>query len=280
MKTFLKINHLSLALLILSLFALASCSTPRYAYSPSAHNVPVLEKKGDGKLGAFYSTNLTADSRLNDYPVTSRTRGADVQGAYAITDNIAIQANYYNRWEKTTGGPDTVSITYHRNITELGLGYYMPLSASRKNIFFQVFLGGGLGKFSFTDLRPTGSGYFHDANVTKIYIQPGFVYRSKGSFSSAVSLRASIINFSKIKTNYSYSQLEDYKLDSLNSRSKVFFEPAFTGSFGLKGIPALRFEFQAGVSFLAAHSLLDYHPFCLSLGTYMNLGDLLHKKAE
>ena len=29
----------------------ASCNTPRYIYSPAAHNVPVLTKKGDTKNG-------------------------------------------------------------------------------------------------------------------------------------------------------------------------------------------------------------------------------------
>ena len=34
-------------LAIITVISLASCDTPRYAYSPTAHNVPVLVKQGD-----------------------------------------------------------------------------------------------------------------------------------------------------------------------------------------------------------------------------------------
>lgn len=273
----LKMNRLSILLSGLAIYLLASCST-RYAYSPSAHNVPVLEKKGDSKIGALYSSNLTGDNRLDGNLQTNRTRGFDLQGAYAITDNFAIQAGHYYRWEKSTGGDDTATITYHRNITELGVGYYTPISPNKKNIILQVFVGAGLGKSEFTDGRPSGANYFHKANVTKIYIQPAFLFRSKGSFTSAISLRGSIVNFSRISTNYSSDQLHHFELDSLNNRSKFFIEPAVTGSFGLKGLNGVKFEIQAGLSFLTSiRSPLDYHPFNFSIGTYIELGKLMRK---
>lgn len=269
-----KTSFLSVAVVLIA--ALSACNTARYAYSPSAHNVPVITQKGDGKVGAFYSTNLVGEERQNGETVDNRTRGFDLQGAYAVTDNFAVQASYFYRWEKTRRNSDSSTIRYNRNLTELGLGYYLPLN-DKKRAFFQVFAGAGLGKFSFTDVDITGS-YFHQANITKVYVQPAFLYRSKGSFTSSISLRASIINYSRIKTNYSYSQIHDYDLDSLNNRSKIFFEPAFTGSFGLKGVPGLRFEFQAGLSLLASTKFMNYRFIDLSVGTWLNLGDFLRKK--
>jgi hypothetical protein len=257
------------------IFAAASCTTPRYIYSPSAHNVPVLTKKGDGKIGAAYSTNLTGEAKDDDVIVDNRSRGLDVQGAVAITDNFAIQASHFYRRERSSGGPDSMTVRYKRGLTELGIGYYMPVN-ERKTVFFQFFAGAGLGKFSFTDLDKFGSN-FHEANITKVYLQPAMLFRSKGSFTSTVSLRASIINYSKIKTSYNASQLDDHNLDNLNNRGKVFFEPSYTASFGLKGLPAIRFEFQGGLSFLTARHLVDYRVVNFSAGAWLDFGSLFSK---
>ncbi|HMK03823.1 MAG TPA: hypothetical protein VK489_06510 [Ferruginibacter sp.] len=266
------------ALFISLIFIATSCETPRYIYSPSAHNVPVLTKKGDSKIGAVYSTNLTGEEKRDGEPIDNRTRGFDLHGAVAITDNFAIQANHFYRWEKTTGGPDTMTIRYKRNLTELGLGYYLPVN-DKRTVFFQFFAGAGLGKFSFTDKDKFGSN-FHEANITKVYLQPAMLFRSKGSFTSSVSVRASIINYSNIKTSYNATRLDEHNLDHLNSRGKVFFEPAFTGSFGLKGLAALRFEFQGGLSFLAARTYVDYRFVNFSAGTWLDIGSLFNKNTQ
>ncbi|HNF00782.1 MAG TPA: hypothetical protein PLH62_00240 [Ferruginibacter sp.] len=258
---------------LLILVILASCNTPRYAYSPSAHNVPVLAKKGDSKLGAVYSTNFAGERDIDGETVDERTRGIDVHGAVAISDHFAIQAAYFYRWEKTTGGNDTATIRYNRNLGEFGIGYFIPMTP-KKNVIFQLFGGGGIGKFSFRDQSINGFN-FHEANITKIYIQPAFIFRSNGSFSSSISLRSSILQFRNIKTSYSYNQLADYNLDSLNNRAKWFFEPAFTGSFGFKGLPGLRIEFQGGLSFLASRKYMDYRIVNFSVGTWIDIGKMV-----
>jgi hypothetical protein len=113
-------------LLIISLvILLLSCNTPRHAYSPAAHNVPVLTKKGDSKLGAVYSTNAVGPETIADVKIDTRRRGFDLQGAVAVTDNFAIQASHFYRWEKTAGGPDSITIRYKRNITEIGVGVFL-----------------------------------------------------------------------------------------------------------------------------------------------------------
>ena len=58
-----KINIIAASLL---LFFFSACKAPRYAYSPSAHNAPVLTQKGDGKIGALYSNNLTGSTEGNN----------------------------------------------------------------------------------------------------------------------------------------------------------------------------------------------------------------------
>src|SRR6187200_3205193 len=85
----------------------ASCYTPRYMYSPSAHNVPVLVQKGDSKLSAMISTNLSENSGNHGQVNESKSRGFDLQGAYAITDNFAVQASYLNRTESNNGDTES-----------------------------------------------------------------------------------------------------------------------------------------------------------------------------
>ncbi|MBL0054891.1 MAG: hypothetical protein IPP31_01630 [Chitinophagaceae bacterium] len=269
-----KWNGLTLLIALLTLL-LVSCNTPRYVYSPAAQNVPVLTQKGDSKIGGYYSTNFVGEEKRNGETIDNRSRGYDLHGAVAITDHFAIQAGHFYRWEKTTESTDSATVRYKRNLTEFGLGYYLPINV-QKSVFFQVFAGAGFGRFSFTDIDRIAAN-FHQANITKIYIQPAILFRSKGSFSSSVSIRASIMNYSKIQTSYNPSQLDDYNLDSLNNRAKIFFEPGFTGSFGFKNVPGLRFEFQGGLSFLASRKFIDYRLINLSFGTWFDLGSVFRK---
>ena len=273
-----KKNLLPTLIFICSIIFIEACNTPRHIYSPIAHNVPVLTKKGNSKLGAVYSTNAVGQETKDGVKIDNRTRGYDLQGAIAITNNFAIQTAHAYRWEKTEGGPDSTTIKYKRNVTEFGLGYYLPIN-DKKNTFFQVFAGGGLGKFSFTDVDKTGA-YFHQANITKIYLQPAFLYKTKGSFTTSVALRFSGINYSKIKTNYSASQLNDYHLDDLTGRMKWFLEPASVSNFGFKNVPGLHFEVQAGLSFLMAKNYVDYRKFNFSIGSWVDIGSLFGKNKE
>lgn len=273
-----KTNLLPALIFICLTIIATSCDTPRYIYSPSAHNVPVLTKKGDSKIGAVYSTNAVGQETEDDVEIDNRSRGYDLQGAVAITNNFAIQASHAYRWEKTEGGPDSTDLKYKRNLTEFGLGYYLPMN-NKQNAFFQVFAGAGFGRFSFTDVDITGS-YYHQANIAKIYLQPAVLFKSKGSFTTSVAVRFSGIGYSKIRTNYSAIQLDDYYLDNLTGRMKWFFEPATVSSFGFKNVPGLRFEVQGGLSFLMARNYVDYRKFNFSIGSYVNLGPLFSKNRE
>ena len=273
-----KKNLLPCLIFISTIIISASCTTPRYIYSPSAHNVPLLTQKGDSKLGAVYSTNAVGQEKKDGVEIDNRSRGYDLQGTVAITNNFAIQASHFYRWEKTEGGPDSITLKYKRNLTEIGLGYYLPIN-DKKNAFFQVFAGAGLGRFSFTDNDKTGN-YFHQANITKIYLQPAVLFKSKGSFTTSIAVRFSSINYSKIKTNYSASQLSNYFLEDLSGRAKWFFEPATVSSFGFKNIPGLRFEVQGGLSFLMARNYIDYRKFNFSIGSWIDIGSLFNKNSQ
>lgn len=267
------------------IFAATSCYTPRYVYSPSAHNVPILINKGDSKLAFNYSTNL-AKKNLSDAAVKdNRGSGFDLQGAYAVTKNFALQVNYYHRREKNNGDfsnnlLDSSVINYTRNLTEFGLGYYRRLMRNRQGIF-QVFGGVGFGRFTFTDVGRDQNNVFHnnfhDAGITKLYLQPAFTIRKK-NFAASLSSRFSLVFFHDIKTDYTANDLDNYKLDSLNYSPRLFWEPTIVNTFGFKKLPGLQLEFQAGLSLLESRLFIDYRSFNFSAGVLFDVPKLFKKK--
>src|SRR5437588_13125512 len=78
-----------------------SCYSPRYVYSPSAQNIPLLNKKNDYKLAGYYS----GGSGLINYN-KDHARGVDLQTAYALNNHFGIMLNEFLRWEKNGGEND------------------------------------------------------------------------------------------------------------------------------------------------------------------------------
>ncbi len=257
----------------------ASCYTPRYMYSPSAQNVPVLVKKGDSRLSANYSTDLSGSPfpGFSSGSNSTKNNGIDIQGAVAITNNFAIQASYFNRRERNNGNGynvDSTSISYKRNLTEFAVGYFKSMHRKDK-IIFQVFGGAGKGTFSFTDKGKnrydTSYTRHHQAGVFKVYIQPAFIFRIKENFTLSVSTRLSIINFSNIKTDYTVAELEDYRLNRVPDGSHIFWEPAFTNTFGFNKLPGIKFQYQLLASLRVSNQIIDYRSFNFSLGMLLDI---------
>lgn len=286
MKTTLWI--LSLASLVI-LFT--NCSTPRYAYNQTAHNVPHLSQKGDSKLAAYYSNNAagsSSDDNGSQYDKAT-SQGFDVQGAVAVTNNIAVQADYYYRGEKSTSTSSSSSnfaksvVDYKRNMFVIGAGYFTPVDKNKK-VFVQVFGGVGFGKTNIKDkgVDQSQANYsrFYDVNLTKFYLEPSISFRHKEIFSATVATRASVIKFRNIKTDYSLFERQDFNLDSLDRFAVAFFEPSFIGSFGFPKAPGVRVEFQVGLSVLWEEDFIDYRPFNFSVGLAFDIGKLIRGSAR
>ena len=137
----------------------------------------------------------------------------------------------------------------------------------------------GLGKFSFTDHSINGD-FFHQSNIFKFYIQPAFLFRSKGSFSYAVDVRGSFIKYNSIKTNYTADALTKYKLNNLDGGAKFFLEPGFTGSFGFKNLPGLPIEVQGSVSIFPSDNPFNYRKPDFSIGSYLDFGSLKRRNTK
>jgi hypothetical protein len=277
---------INLKIVIACCLLLTACYSPRYVYSPTAHNVPVLIKKGDSKLAFNYSFNPTASTVKENVPTKGKARGFDVQGAYAISKNWAMQLNYFNRTERNAGdfdagARDSVVINYKRNLVEIGGGYFHALNSNKLSIV-QIFAGVGFGKSNFTDNgRDQNNLYrskFHNMGVVKLFIQPAFMVRSKGNFSAAFSSRSSLVFFKNINTDYNAIELNRYKLDSLTISPRLFWEPAVVNNFGFKKLPGLQLEFQLGFSFLMSRRFVDYRSFNFSTGLLFDIPKLLATK--
>lgn len=264
---------------------LSSCYSPRYVYSPTAHNVPVLTKKGDSKLGALYSNNFPGTDKQ---PAGNKARsyGLDVHSAYAVTDQFALQLNYFVRSEKNgddQGYADQPELRYKRQLLELGGGRLIRINGSDKKIL-QLFGGVGIGKFSFTDqgIDSISVPYskFHRSRVLKLYVQPAFMYIIKNKTALSVSSRFSLLHYSNIKTDYTQQQLNNYELFTLGSDPVLFWEPAFIHSIGFKKLPGIRLEYQFGFSALLSRRFIDARSFNFSAGVQADLAGLFKNKAD
>lgn len=265
--------------------AFANCTTPRYAHSPTAHNVPVLTKQGDSKIAGYYSNNgiytQTVDNGNNDQYSRKVSQGFDVQGAVAVTNHIGIQASYFKRNEKTNINEDinfdNSLVKYKRNLLEFGAGYITQLD-TKQRIMLQAYAGMGFGKTTInetgTDLNNIGYARYYNTDLTKYYVEPSITFRAKEVFAGSIATRVSVVKFRNINSNYTLNEKENFGLDSLNRYPVVFFEPAFVASFGFNKLPGFRIELQAGLSVLLQDDFLNYRPFNFSLGLAVDIRKL------
>ena len=250
---------------------LSSCYTPRYVYSPPTQNVPSIDKKNDVELSANYGTSLDIFHSKGNY-----NRGIDLQSTWAISSHFAVMLNENFRWESnrtndTFFQSDSSSLTYKRNFTELGAGYYTAMKNNKK-MQFQVFAGAAFGSSKISDdffsnniLRKK----YHQSKVTKLFIQPAFIFKPGPNFNAAFSTRFTEILFSRIRTNYNSSELNNYLLDSITDSPLFFWEPALTYTFGFKKFP-FKFRVQGSISVLLNHRFVEHRTSNISIGLVSN----------
>jgi hypothetical protein len=266
---------------------LVACYTPRYVYSPAAHHVPLLTKKGDVNLTAFYSTPFAVKSNDATENIKVKNFGADVQAALAFNKHWAVQAAYFTRNETNDGNyqaiTDSAVTRYKRNAFDAGIGYFTTLPG-RVNSHFQVFAGMGSGNYNFDDegKDPNGFGYnrFHQAKALKFYIQPAIILQPSKNYSTAFSSRFTLIKFHDINTNYTFTELNNYKLDSIAFSSTIFWEPALINSISFKKLPGIQIQMQAGFAFLLTRNFVDSRPFNFSVGLNAELQKFFKRKLK
>ncbi|MEO9098877.1 MAG: hypothetical protein ABI267_01050 [Ginsengibacter sp.] len=225
---------------------LYSCGTERFIYSASPPNNPYFTKKGESKLTAYYSSN----NSNSDTHAGELAGGWDLQGAYALSDHVALTASYFNRREEDLYGSgyqspfDSSVVKYKRNLFGMGAGYFIPLN-KRKTIYFNFYGGMDFGQFSFEDngTDNIGQNYnrYHRSNITKWYFQPSFNF-IKRNFRMSIIFKSSYVHYGNIKTSYTPLESQDFSLDILKNQTVHFFEPAWNFQFGLPRLPWIKLD--------------------------------------
>jgi hypothetical protein len=261
-----------------------ACYSPRYVHSPVAVNVPVLTKKGDSKIAGYYSFNPGEKSRLTTAGKLNSGNGLDVQAAYAITGHWAVQGAYNVRNEKNHADfninrTDSSLLTYKRNSAEFGLGYFTYFD-KRRATYFQVFAGAGFGSSSLADKYFTGNipARYFKMDVTRLYLQPAILIKYGEVFASSLSSRISFVYFKNVQSDYTAEEMIRYQLKDIEKGARIFWEPAFTNTFGLKKLPGLKLEIQMGLAFLMSDRFVDYRTLNISAGLVLDIPAFFDKK--
>ncbi len=256
-----------IAIIFFVCISIASCYTPRYVYSPPAQNIPGLALKNDVELSANYGTSINLFSIRGNY-----NRGFDLQGAWAFSNHFALMVNETFRWEKNSTNDtffqgDSSALTYKRAFTETGAGYFTSMKKNKK-MQFQVFGGASFGSSKIYDDFFSNSiltKKYHQSRVTKVFLQPTFIFKPGDKFNAAFSSRFTEIIFSHIRTNYTPAEQNNYLLDSITVSPVFFWEPALTYTFGFKKIP-VKIRIQGSVSILLNHRFVEYRSSNIGLG--------------
>ncbi len=229
----------------------SACKTPQYyAHAPSSVNNPFLQKRND--------TRLTGNLLLGD---GTNTPGVDVQGAYAITNNIAVAASFTKRFERDRyrdydagifgSSDDSGTTRYTRNMTELAVGYFVPLN-ERKSVVVNVFGGAGVGKNVLSDTKRDASNNIvendYNVPVRKFFVQPSINFIKAKVLSFGVAAKASWIHFGNANTNFTSQELLETGLAKYTNVTRFFFEPAFISQYRFKESGV---ALNANINFLA-----------------------------
>lgn len=230
-------------IIIITAFGLTSCN-PKF-YTPNTQNVPLISQQGE--------TNLTLSGNGNQ---------VEFQGAYGISNNIAIKAN---------GGLFIPADLDNGNggsgkFLEFGGGYFKSI---QENWVFESYAIVGFGTFenhlpATTMGNPQTKGDI-SASILRIGIQPNFGYKSK-NFSAAVSSRFVNLSYNNIKGDLVFDG--ENQTDYLKTNDSNFLiEPALTLRAGLEKI---KLQLQYGYSLNLSNSdFKQDHPF-LTLGLNFN----------
>lgn len=217
-------------------------------YIPNAVNIPYLSEKGQINGGLHTGTS-----------------GIDLQGAYAITDHVAVMANgsYANR-----DGSDTSLTNDHKHLFgELGMGYFMPFGAGR----FEIYGGAGTGTASSYENFFSQGDVYAKAFYNRYFFQTN-IGASARNVEGGLGLRFSFVDFNKFSSN---------NVEYNRGITRAYMEPVLNLKVGSENIKVTT---QIGFSALLSappdsSNFMEYvevqhQPFIFNIGLSFNIGGL------
>lgn len=210
---------------------------------PSAHQTPLLNKKGEVSAGVYSGTN-----------------GTDIQLAYAASDHIGVLAAgsfYHSDRAGSTEG-------HGHSYGELGVQYHRAL--------------GRVGRLELMTGMGTGSAY---SNGTYSFANTTSSVKATGDYNkifiqSNIGLETEVIDLG-VSSRFGHAMYSQFETDETvfnERRSATFWEPSLFTRLGWKGI---KLEVQLGSSVPMkeeAQVEFDYQPFFFTIGLNINLDDV------
>lgn len=211
-------------------------------YAPNSHNVPLLTEAAE--------TNLT---------VAGNADQVEFQGAYAFSDNFALQANgglFIPQDDKNGNGGSG-------RFLEMGGGYLHPVD---NNWVFEVYGLAGYGSVenhfragSPGPMAPTTGDI--SASLFRWGVQPNFGYKSP-YFIAAISTRLIHLNYHNIEGNLVSENVDQVAF--LSEHNTYFLaEPALTLRGGFEKV---KLQLQLGVSYNITDSKFSQETNLMTIG--------------
>lgn len=200
-------------------------------YVPTTRNIPDIEKKGEAKLSAIFSSS-----------------GYELNTNYMVVENLGLMANFSFANEKFEEG----NKSHKHNFGELGIGYHFLFGKANAAIY----AGHGFGSASAEDLNLVSDPIFAEGDFQRTFIQPSVAF-NLGFFIPSVALRFTRVSF--------HNFIDDISIEP-SSETGYFFEPAL--QFGFRFDP---FEADLQVGILTpltdqASFAFEYRVFNVAVG--------------
>jgi hypothetical protein len=234
-----RIPRAALPFAALAVLGVGGCA-PKY-YAPNTHNVPLLTRARD-----FSGALAVGDSR------------GELQGAYAITERVAVMLNaaVFDQSEDEDGDGG------RGGILELGVGYLAPVGDRFQLGVFGLLGGGDVeNHFPSTVASNPGTTGNLEASLARFGVQPALSYRST-YFEAAASARILSLRYSDVAGSLVFAGEDQVQL--LRSQSShTLLEPALTVRGGLETV---KLQLQLGWSFNQGHASFRQEEAYLSAG--------------
>ena len=223
---------------------LASCAHVYYA--PNTANAPLLSEKGETRINGLVAEGAT-----------SEFSGGELQLARAITNSFGVMVNGmtasrtdevtdWSLWYPTGSHTEKGTGSY----LEFGGGYFKTLD-ERKRLLFETYGGIGFGSVN----NDYGYSDHSKVNVTKLFVQPSFGYKSN-YFEVAFVPKFSFVDWT-VKESQISGTGNKYVNDDLNVVKQnphfLTFEPALLLRAGGRNV-----KFQTSLSISSIRSNQAY----------------------
>lgn len=244
-----KLSVIIITMRYLVILALLSSCSPLYL--PATRNAPLFTEQGEAQVSGYLSA-----------------AGIEAQGAYALSDHIAVTASYAYANQKKTS--NTTEYTRKNSYAELGLGIYNTTRSMR----WEILAGYGFGESTSSDVYYFFAPAFGQGTETvatgklqRFFIQPSIGTNNRGT-NLSFTPKISWVDFGEFTSGGVTVKPGE--------KASIFLEPAATLKIHLAG--NLFGVFQLGLAVpMSGDPFFKYQQLQASVGIQIDTGGLRTK---